>query len=121
MCLKAACDAKVPAFELPPNWLIQAAVFKFGPNPMTVRWLTSLHCRMKSLAQLLTRSRSSSPSRFPCENNVTQRYTIFTYKVSISQTKAPRRICEERSVSFSAPSRKIRHSRVHGLGSQKFG
>src|SRR5256885_2187505 len=50
-------------------------------------------------------------------NNVTSRYTIFTSKAFIFPTRAARRICAGRSVSFSAPSRKIRLLDVPGLGS----
>ena len=39
-------------------------------------------------------------------NNVTPRYTIFTSKAFISRTRAARRICAGRSVSFSAPLEK---------------
>jgi len=44
-----------------------------------------------------------------------------TSRAFISQTRAARRICEGRSVSFSAPSREIRHLRVPGPGSRRFG
>ena len=60
----------------------------------------------------------SLPAR---RTTVTQRYTIFTSKAFISQTRGARRICEGRSVSFNALSRKIRHLRVPGLGSRRFG
>ena len=57
----------------------------------------------------------------PAHSNVTPRYTIFTCKVFTSRTKAARRTCEGRSVSFSALLRKIRHLRVPGSGSRRFG
>src|SRR5204863_1716897 len=93
----------------------------FGRKLTNANYRACLRCRMKSLAQLLTRLRSSWPFRFPPTNNRTRRDTIFIYKVSTSRTKAARRICGKRSLSFSAPSRKIRHFRVPGLGSRKSG
>ena len=57
---------------------------------------------MKSLAQSSTRSRSSSQFRFQPMNNGTRKHTIFISRASISRTKAAKKICDERSISFRA-------------------
>src|SRR5438093_4201709 len=93
---------------------MHAAAFGFGRTPTNGNCRGYLRSRMKSLVQLLTRSRSNSRFRFPPANNGTQTHTIFIYKVSISRTKAAKRTCEGRSISFSAPQRKIPHFRVPG-------
>ena len=100
---------------------MRGTVFIFGRKRMNANCTAFLRCRMKLLAPLLMRSRSSSPFRFPSMNNGTRRYTIFICKVSIFRTRAAKRICGARSVSFNALLKKIRHFRVPGLGSRRFG
>ena len=53
--------------------------------------------------------------------NETPKRMIFICKVSISRTKAAKRICGRGSLSFSARLRKIRNYPAPGPGSQKFG
>jgi adenylate cyclase len=63
----------------------------------------------------------NSRFRFQFVSNETPKRMIFICKVSISRTKAAKRICGRGSLSFSARLRKIRNYPAPGPGSQKFG
>src|SRR5213595_67628 len=56
---------------------MRETVFSFGRKLTNANCRACLPCRMKSLVQLLTRSRSSWPFRFPPTNNATQGYDLY--------------------------------------------